>query len=134
MFDPGAKFRPLFRRRAHRLMGKVRRYITISEHDAACFQGRDDGLLTFEAVAGIEQGSEVRVDGVKRAEISVQELSDHFAEPRAILREPGGKHLMPSRLEFVRQQAHLRLLAAAVYSFDGDEFAAMCHQYSAEHK
>src|SRR5258705_6804909 len=134
MFDPGAEFRSLLWRGAHRLMGKVGSDITVSKNYATCFKRRDDRLLTFKAVAGIEQGSEVRVDRVKRAEISVQELSDHFAEPRAILRKSGREHPVPSRLQFVRQQAHLRLLATAVYSFDGDEFAAMCHQCSAECK
>ena len=62
------------------------------------------------------------IDGFERAKIAVQKLADHFAEPGIVLRKAGGIDGVAARIrELERQQIDLRVLAAAVDAFDGDE-------------
>jgi len=62
----------------------------------------------------------VGIDIFERAELAVQKLSDHFAEPGIVLREAGGKDCVATRFERERQEFNLRALATAVDAFDGD--------------
>ncbi len=72
------------------LMSQIRADIAIGENDFALVQRGFQAEFGFEAIAGIEQGAEVRVDGFERAKIAVEELADHFAEPGIVLGEAGG--------------------------------------------
>jgi hypothetical protein len=55
-------------------------------------------------------------------------LPNHFSEPRTVLRKAGGQDLVAERFQFARQQAHLRLFAAAVDTFNGDECSSIVHE------
>ncbi len=89
----------------------------------AVVQGGFEFRLGFEAVAGIEQRREVRVNAFERAEIAIQKLADHLAKPGIVLREAGGIDgvaAFTSGDDSVKQ-IHLRALAAAIDAFDGNE-------------
>src|SRR5580692_7354145 len=70
----------------------------------------------------------MRIDGFERAELSVQKLADHFAEPGVVLREAGGKDGVAARFEGQRQEFNLRTLATAVDAFDSDQFSRKGHR------
>ena len=91
----------------------------------AVVQRRFQLRLGFETVAGIEQRRKMRVDIFERAEIAVQELADHLAEPGIVLGKTGGIDgvaAFTSGDDSVKQ-IHLRALAAAIDAFDGNELA-----------
>ena len=67
------------------------------------------------------------VHGFERAEITVQELADHFAEPGIILREARGIDRVAASLESEREELDLGAFAAAINAFDGDEFSGRGH-------
>jgi hypothetical protein len=69
----------------------------------------------------------VGVNAFERAEIAVQELADHLAEPGIVLRKAGGIDRVAARLEGKRQELDLRALATAIDAFDGDEFSGSGH-------
>jgi hypothetical protein len=100
---------------------------SVGEHDFAQFQGCLQAEFGFEAIACIEQRAEVRVNRFQRAEIAVQELADHFAEPGIVLRETGGKNGVAGRDQGFFKQFDLRAFAAAVNALDGDEFSRRSH-------
>jgi len=79
--------------------------------------------LGFEAVAGVEERGEVRIDGFQRAKIAVQKLADHFAEPRIVLGEASGVDVVAARFESKCQQFDLGAFAAAIDAFDGDKLS-----------
>ena len=62
-----------------------------------------------------------------RAEISIEELPNEFAEHGAVLREAGGKYGVAAIRERIREEIDLRAFAAAVDAFDGDEFSGVGH-------
>jgi hypothetical protein len=62
----------------------------------------------------------MRIDAFERAELTIKELTDHFAEPGIVLREAGGKNGMAENPELFRQELDLRALATAIDAFDGD--------------
>lgn len=67
------------------------------------------------------------VDGFEGAEITVEKLSDHFAEPGIVLGEAGGMHGVAFCGESFCEQSNLSAFAAAVDTFDGDEFSVCRH-------
>ena len=117
------------RLRRHDAGGLVREVgadVAIDEDDLAFGERGFDFAFGFEAIAGVEQSGEMRIDGFERAEFAVEKLADHFAEPGVVLRESGGVDADAGIVERGRQQIELRALAAAVDAFDGDEPAQSC--------
>ena len=127
MLDPGDKGRTVGGAGARGLMREIRADVAVGENDFALVQGCFEAELGFEAIAGIEQGAEVRVDRFEGAKIAVEELADHFAEPGIVLGETGGINGMAAGVEGFFEQLDLGAFAAAVDSFDGDEFSWCCH-------
>ena len=127
MLDPGNKRRTVLGGHARRLMGEVRSDVAVGENDYALVQGRFQTRFGFEAIAGVEQGAEVRVDGFERAEIAVEELPDHFAEPGIVFGEASRINDVAAGDQCFLEQIDLRALAAAIDSFDGDEFSGVSH-------
>jgi len=123
MLDPLQKFGALGRGDARGLVSEVGTDVAVHQNNLAVVQGGFQSRLGFEAVTGIEQGSEVGVDSFERAEVAIEELADHFAEPGIILREAGGIDGVAASLEGKRQEFDLRALATAIDAFDGDEFS-----------
>jgi len=68
----------------------------------------------------------VRVNGVERAEIAIQESADHFAEPGVVVGKGCGLYLHAAPSQGFCEEVKLGALAAAVDAFDGDEFARGC--------
>ena len=127
MLDPFEKRGALVGGDAGGLMGEIRSDVTVGENSLAVAEGGFEFRLGFEAIAGVEQCGEMRVDGFERAEVAVQELADHFAKPGIVLREAGGVDGMAAGAEGVGQQFHLRALAAAVDAFNSNEFSESGH-------
>src|SRR5208282_817162 len=109
------------------LVSKIRTDITIGQNDFALVQSRFQAKLSFEAVARVEQGAEVRVHRFERAEVAVQELADHFAEPGIVLRESGGRNRMAIGVQGFFQKIDLSAFAAAVDALDSDKFSRWRH-------
>src|SRR5215467_1369278 len=128
MLDPCAELGALFRSAACGLVRQIGGDVAVGENDLAALEGLDNGPFVLEAIAGVEQRSKVWIDRVDGAEIAVQELADHLAEPGIVLRESGREHAVPSGLESLRKKANLGLFAAAVYAFDGDQLSASGHE------
>ncbi len=63
------------------------------------------------------------VNRFERAKITVEELADYFAEPRIVLGEARRINSMAGGMQCFFKQFDLRAFAAAVDSFDGDEFS-----------
>ena len=112
---------------ARRLMGEVRSDVAVGENDYALVQGRFQTRFGFEAIAGVEQRAEVRIDSFERAEIAVQKLPDHFAEPGIVLGETSGINDVAAGDESFFEKIDLGALAAAVDAFDGNEFSTWRH-------
>ena len=83
-------------RGARGLMCEIRADVSIGEYDFALVQGGIQAELGFEAIARIEQCTEVRVNRFERAKIAVEELPNHLAEPRIVLWETGRKDGVPA--------------------------------------
>lgn len=123
MLDPGLEFAALLGRRARGLVGEVGGDVAVGEDDLARLKGGGEAGLGFKAIAGVKQSGEVRIDALKVAEITIQELADHLSEPRVVFREAGRiDQLTPGDQRFPKQ-VELGALSAAVDAFDGDEFA-----------
>src|SRR5882724_7632709 len=128
MLDPGEKFTALAGRRARCLVREIGSDVAVGEDDLA---GLESGLefgLGLEAVTGVEQGGEVRINGLEGAEFAIEEATDHAAEPRIVLREAGGIDGVSAQVERLGEQVDLGALAAAVDAFDGDEFSERRHE------
>src|SRR5215467_4527212 len=125
MLDPAAECHLLIRRNAGGLVREIRTDIAIHENNLAIVQRGFQVRLGFEAIAGVEEGSEVRIQGIQGAIIAVQELPYQLTEPGIILREARRINRMPAATcgKEVAQQIHLRTLSAAVNALEGDEFA-----------
>jgi len=74
----------------------------------------------------------MRVHGFERAQVAIQKLAHHFAEPGVVLGKTGGVDTVPAFAggNDPLQQIHLRTFAAAIDSFDGDELAERSSIYS----
>jgi PLP dependent protein len=72
----------------------------------------------------------VRVDGFERAEIAVEKLADHFAKPGIVLGEAGRIDDVAAGDKRFFEEIDLGALAAAVDSFNGDEFSRVRHTES----
>ncbi len=72
----------------------------------------------------------MRVDTFERAEVAVEKLADHLAEPGVVLWKAGGKDGVATRFEAERQEFDLRALATAIDAFDGDEFSGSGHFFN----
>jgi PLP dependent protein len=131
MLDPGEEFGAAPGRGAGGLVREIRTDVPVGEHDLPCAQRGFQLRPSFEAVARVEQGSEMRIDAFKRTEFAIEELANHPAEPRIVLRESGGINGIAAQPERLGQQLDLRALAAAVDPFDGDEFSARGHEWKA---
>src|SRR5262245_10178252 len=129
VFDPCAEVSTPLRRRARHLMSKVGRNVAIGENNVARIESGDDRASVLEAVAGIQQGGEVRV--MVRPEIAVEKLADHFAKPGFVLRKTGGEDAVAPGFESLGEKADLSLFAAAVDTFHGDELSASGHEMKA---
>jgi len=134
MLDPGEEFGTLCRRNARGLVRQVGADVAVNNDNLAVVQRGFQLELGFETVAGIEQGREMGVDAFERAEISVQKLADHLAEPGIVLRETRGIDGMAAGFKSEGQEFDLRTLAAAVDAFDGDEFSGSGHLWSARER
>jgi len=121
VFNPAEKFSALVDRGAGHLVSQIRGYVAVDENNFAVREGRFDRWFGFEAVAGIKQGGEAGIDGIERAEISVEEPSDHAAEPGVVLREAGSENGVARGGQRVLEEFCLRVLSASIDSFDGDE-------------
>jgi len=110
-----------------RLMGEIGSDVAIGEDDFVLVEGEFEAGFGFEAIAGVEESAEVRVDGFEIAEIAVEELADHFSEPGIVLGEAGGIDVTALCAESFFEQPDLCALSAAVDAFDSDEFSAMRH-------
>jgi len=69
----------------------------------------------------------VRVNGFEGAEITVEELADHFAEPGIILGKTCRIDRMPASDQRLFEQVDLSAFSATVDSFNGDEYAGRSH-------
>jgi len=127
MLDPGDESRTVGGAGACGLMSEIRTDVAVSENDFALVQGGFEAELGFEAITGIKKGAEVRVDCFERAKIAVEELADHFAEPRIVLGETCRIDGMAAGVQSFLQQIDLGALAAAVDALDGDEFSGLRH-------
>lgn len=127
MFDPGDERGTIGGGSAGRLMGEVRGDVAVGEDDSALSQSDFQMRLGFEAIARIEQGAEMRVNGFEVAEIAVEKLADHFAEPGIVLGKACGINDEAARDESFFEQIDLSALAAAVDAFEGDEFSRGSH-------
>jgi hypothetical protein len=108
-------------------MSEIRTDVAVGEHDFSQVQSGFQAEFGFEAIASVEQGAEVRVNGFEGAKIAVEELSDHFAEPGVVLGETGGVDGVPAGQQSFLQQIDLRTFTAAVDALDGDEFSWRSH-------
>lgn len=65
----------------------------------------------------------MRVYSRQVSELAVEELADHFAEPRIVLRKSRGIESMTATAggKEVVKQIHLRALAAAIDALEGDQ-------------
>ena len=128
MFEPCDEFIALRSRHAPSLMRKVRRNVTIREHQLALRERVGEFALGLESITRIQQRSKMRIDRLKRAKFAVQELPDHRPEPRLVVRKVRRMHRNASRAQSFLKQLKLRALTAAVDSFDCDESARSgCH-------
>lgn len=127
MLDPVDESGAILGRNASRLMGQIRSDVAVSEDDLALVQGAFEMGLGFEAIAGVEQGAEMRINSFEGAEIAIEELADHFAEPGIVLGKAGGINGVAAGDECFFEQGDLSALAAAVNTFDGDEFSGREH-------
>ena len=127
MLDPLEEFRALGGGDASGLMSEVGADIAVHQNNLAVVQGGFELRFGFEAVAGVEQSGEVGIDAFERAEIAIQELTDHFAEPGIVLGEGGGIDGVAASLEGKLQEFDLRALATAIDAFDGDEYSGSDH-------
>src|ERR1700740_1513573 len=97
MLDPGEEFRALLRRHARRLMRKVRGNIAIGQHDRTSIERRHNSGFSLKAIAGVKKCRKMRIHFVERAQLTVQKLPDHFAEPGLVLREARAVYGIPAR-------------------------------------
>lgn len=67
------------------------------------------------------------IHGFEGAEIAVEKLADHFAEPGIVLREARGIDGVAGGDESFFEQFELSAFAAAVNALDGDEFSRGGH-------
>src|SRR5579864_7028334 len=107
--------------RASRLVREIGADVAVDENDFTSLQCHLEFALGLKAVACIEQRGEMRVDTLERAQLTVQKLPHHFAEPRVVLREGCRIDRSAAGTEDFGQQFQLRALAAAIDSFDGDQ-------------
>jgi PLP dependent protein len=123
MLDPATKLVTFFRNDARGLMREIGADVAVDEDNFAVVEGCFNLGLGLEAVASIEQRSEMRIHGFERAEFAIEKLPDHFAEPGVILRKSGGMDAVPAFASGngAVQQIHLRAFTAAIDAFDGDE-------------
>ena len=68
LFEPADEFVALFGRDARGLMREVRCDVAISEDSLPCASASVSSQFRFEAIAGIEQRRETRIDRIERAE------------------------------------------------------------------
>ena len=61
------------------------------------------------------------IDGIEGAEVAVEELTDHFAEPGVVLGKARRVDGDTAGVQCVGEKIELGSLAAAVDAFDGDE-------------
>ena len=127
MLDPGHEFGALFRGGPRDLVREVGGDVAVGEDDFALVQGGFEAEFGFEAIAGIEERAEVRINGFERAKIAVEELADHFAEPGIVLGETCGIDGMAIGDQGFFEQVDLCALAAAVDALDGYEFSRWRH-------
>src|SRR5205823_13158230 len=103
------------------LMRQIRSDVAVQQNNLAVVQRRFQFRLGFVAIAGVEQGGKVRIDGFQRAKVTIQKLPDHSAKPGFVLRETRRINRMALRAQRVGQEFDLRALAAAVDSLEGDQ-------------
>lgn len=127
MLDPGDERFAFGSRRARGLMCKIGAYIAVGENDLALLECGFQLRLGFETIAGVKQRREVRIDGFERTEMAVEELADHFSEPGVVVRETSWEYRVARGNEGLGQVLDLGAFAAAVDSFDGDEFSGRRH-------
>ena len=127
MLDPGNEALAVCGRDEGSLMGEIRADVAVGEDDFALVQGGFEAEFGFEAIAGIEERAEVRINGFERAKIAVEELADHFAEPGIVLGETCGIDGMAIGDQGFFEQVDLCALAAAVDALDGYEFSRWRH-------
>src|SRR6267378_6356100 len=87
MLDPATKVGALVRRGARGLVREIGADVAVDESDFALVEGGFDFGLGLEAVASVKERGEMGVDGFERAELAVEKLAYHFAEPGIVLRE-----------------------------------------------
>ena len=69
----------------------------------------------------------MRVDGFEGAEITVEKLADHFSEPGIVLGKTRRIDRMSPSEQRLFEEIDLGALAAAVDSFNGDEYSGRSH-------
>jgi len=62
--------------------------VAIHENNLAAVQRGFQLIFGFEAVPGIEHGREVGIDPIERAEISIEEFANHFANQESYCGKP----------------------------------------------
>lgn len=110
------------------LMGEIGADVAVGEYDFSGVESGVEAEFGFEAITGVKERAEMRVNGFERAKIAVEKLADHFAEPGGfVLRKASGKDGMACRGESFFEESDLSAFAAAVDAFDGDEFSGRRH-------
>src|SRR5258708_17798288 len=125
VLDPSSKVVALFWCDARGLMGQIGADVAVDQNDFAFVEGCLDLWLGLEAIAGIEQGSEMWIHSFERAQLAIEKLADHFAEPGIVLRKSSRVNAMTAFAsgDSAVQHIHLSAFPAAIDTFDGNESA-----------
>src|SRR5690242_9177706 len=108
-------------------MGKIRADVAVHQNNLAVAQGCFQLNICLEAISCIKQRAEMRIDIFQRTQVSIQELPNHLAKPRIVLRETRLINRMAPGAQGLGQQFDLGTLAAAIDSLNGDQFSASSH-------
>src|SRR5690348_9002935 len=87
MLDPLAELRAFLGSSASGLMRQIGSDVAVDKNDLAFVQGRFEPGFCLESITRIQQRREMRIDGLERAQLAVQELPHHLPEPRIVLWE-----------------------------------------------
>src|SRR3974390_1488322 len=108
-------------------MRQVARDIAVDQYNFAFAQCALNSRLGFVSVAGIQKRRKVRIDGLQRTKVSIQEFAHHPAKPRIVLRESRRVDRITVRRERVFQKLRLGMFTAAIDALDGDQNSRCAH-------
>src|ERR1700730_16073481 len=110
MLEPRKKLVALLGRNTFRLVREIRGNVAIGEDDLSRGQSRFDFAFCLEAVPGINQCGQVRVNCFERTEITVKIAAREFAKSGFVARESDALDREIARFKAMRKQIKLRTL------------------------